>query len=208
MKKIFTALLIFTGFYTASFAQKINKVEFGANVGYNGSYIQQTGTISNSDGVSGFNLGVSAEYYFSDRWSIKGKVIYDQKGWGNGFLDFPDGTTLEGVNFQLNYITVPVMANWHFGRTRNWYLHFGPYAGFLTSAKENSTGTDVKAAFNSTDFGLDLGIGIKIPVSDNTKIFFEYDGQGGVSNVFNSGGGPTFQNTRESINIGVLFSMK
>ncbi len=206
MTKIFAALLIAMGICTASLAQVKNSVEFGANIGYNGAYVQESGAYNHTDGVGGFNVGVSAEYYFSDRWGIKGKVIYDQKGWGNGFLDEPDGSTIEGVNFKLNYVTIPIMANWHFGRMRNWYLHFGPYAGFLVNT--NAGGTDVKDAFNSSDFGLDVGIGIKIPVSNNAKLFIEYDGQSGVSNIFNSGDGSSVQNVRESINIGFVFSVK
>ena len=206
MKKVFITILIAAGFYSASYAQQMGQVEFGANIGLNGAYVQESGSYDHTDQVSGFNLGASAEYYFSDRWSIKGKLNFDQKGWGNGFLDLPDGSSAEGVNFRVNYITVPIMANWHFGRTRNWYLHFGPYAGFLISA--NAAGENVKEAFNSTDFGLDVGIGIKIPVSDQAKIFFEYDGQGGVSNIFKYGDGSTFQNIRESINVGVVFAIK
>ena len=206
MKKLFTTILIITGFYTASFAQDANKVEFGANIGFNGSYVQETEGYNSTDATSGLNLGFSAEYYFSDRWSIKGKLNFDQKGWANGFLDLPDGSSAEGVNFRLNYLTIPIMANWHFGRTRNWYLHFGPYVGILMSA--TGAGTDVKEAFNSTDLGLDVGIGTKIPVSDNAKIFFEYDGQGGVSNLFKGGDGYSVQNVRESINFGVVFAIK
>lgn len=96
------------------------------------------------------------------------------------------------------------MANWHFGRTRNWYLDFGPYVGFLLNAKEDEYNTDLKSAFNSTDGGLALGIGVKIPISRTAKFFIEYDGQSGITNVF-SDSDVTTRTLRGSINLGINF---
>ena len=208
MKKIFTTLLILFGFYSIAFAQQKGSVDFGVNVGYNGSYVTETNSNVSSDYVSGFNAGAYVDSYFSNSWSLKVKVNYDQKGWGNGFLDDGNGNSVTGVNFKLNYITIPVLANWHFGRTRNWYLNFGPYVGILTGAKESTDDIDVKQVFNTTDFGLDLGIGVKIPLSNKAKLFFEYDGQGGVTNIFkDSDDGSSVQNVRTSINVGLNFNL-
>jgi opacity protein-like surface antigen len=207
MKKIITTLLILSGIYSAAFAQVRNSTEFGVNIGLNNSTIQYSGTGQNSDYKEGVNLGVSLEHYFSDRWSFKVKAIYDQKGWGNGFVVLADGTEIDGVDYHLNYITVPLMANWHFGRRRNWYLDFGPYVGFLASASETSNSADVKPLFNSTDVGIAFGIGVKIPVSNRVQLIFEYDGQGGLTNVFNQSNG-TYQNIRSSLNVGLVFPMK
>jgi len=210
MKKILTTLVIVIGFYNLSFAQQrfgeqeAGNTEFGLDVGYNSAYLLESQSAHSSDFVSGFNVGISSDYYFSKAWSLKVKVIYDQKGWGNGYITTNGDILYSDVNFKLNYVTVPVMANWHFGRTRNWYLNFGPYIGFLTSAKETTDNIDVKDSFNSVDGGIALGVGIKIPISDNAKFFIEYDGQGGVVNVFKQADG-TYQNIRGSFNIGINF---
>jgi len=210
MKKIFTTLVILLSFYSLSYAQRFSSqagnTEFGVDVGYNSSYIIESQSGYNSDFVSGFNVGVSADHYFSDSWSLKVKAIYDQKGWGNGYIS-TDVDEYDNIRFKLNYITVPVMANWHFARTKNWYLNFGPYIGFLTSAKgtDGANTIDVKDYFNSVDGGIALGIGVKIPISDRAKFFIEYDGQGGVTNISKESGGDNFQNLRESFNIGINF---
>lgn len=207
MKKFLSTLIIAFGIYLSASAQIRTSNEFGFNIGYNAATVYDSYSSYTSDYNSGLNLGFSAEHYFSDRWSIKGKLIYDQKGWGNGFLTFPDGTEVDGVNFHLNYLTVPVMANWHFGRTRNWYLHFGPYVGFLLNATESSnSGVNIKDQFSSTEFGFDAGIGVKFPVSNQVKLFIEADGQGGFTNIFNSGS--SVQSERSSINFGVLFPLR
>ncbi|MGZ3754945.1 MAG: porin family protein [Mucilaginibacter sp.] len=210
MKKFLFTLFALMGTYSLTFAQNFwdaspSKFEFGANVGYNGSYV--TENLNGTATIGGFNLGLSADYSFSEKWSIKAKVIYDQKGWGNGIMSFQDGTTFYGVNYKLNYITVPLLASWHFGRTSNWYLNFGPYVGVLMSAKASAGISDVKSAFSHTDGGLAAGIGVKFPVNDNFQIFFETDGQSGVVNIFKNTDGNLYQNVRSSINVGVNFSL-
>jgi opacity protein-like surface antigen len=202
MKKIFTTLFMVVGISTLALAQK-GKTEFGLGIGYSGAYVSTGNSNENTDAIGGVNIALSFDQYFSDAWSLKAKLTYDQKGWANGFLDL--GTTsINNVDFKLNYITVPVMANWHFGRTHNWYLDFGPYVGFLTSATESYTGSDVKSSFNTTDGGLAAGIGVKIPVSDKIKFFIEYEGQSGVVNIFQTSDN-TVLNNRGSFNIGINF---
>jgi opacity protein-like surface antigen len=205
MKKFFSTAILALGLCSVSFAQEKGDVEFGVNIGYNSSTVTISNSYLQADTRQGFNAGFSADYYFSDRWSIKGKLIYDQKGWDNGSFENQNGRFI--TDYNLNYLTVPVMANWHFGRRRNWYLNFGPYAGFLLSAEETVGGTDVKEAFNANDFGIAVGIGVKIPVSDKLKISLEYEGQGGFSNVFKESDG-SIQNSRGSFNIGMTFIMK
>jgi hypothetical protein len=207
MKKIFTTLFMVLGVYTLVQAQNKSKgAEFGIGIGYNAAYVS-TGSNQTTSAKSGFNFGVSLDNYFSDRWSLKVKAIYDQKGWAKGFLTV--GTTnYPSVDYKLNYITVPVMANWHFGKTRNWYLNFGPYVGFLTSATvqiPNGSNVDVKSVFNSVDGGLDLGIGVKFPVSSKSNFYIEYDGQSGVGNIFQTSTGGSVQSARASFNIGLTF---
>jgi len=206
MKNLFLTAILAFGFASISSAQDKGDVEFGFNIGYNSSTVIVSNSIFQPDSGNGLNVGLAADYYFSDRWSIKGKLIYDQKGWDNGTFEDALGTYL--TDYNLNYLTIPVMANWHFGGTRNWYLNFGPYAGFLMSAEETAGGVDVKEAFNSTDFGLAFGIGVKIPVSDKLKISLEFDGQSGFSNVFKETNGYRITNSRGAFNIGLNFMMK
>jgi len=207
MKKVIVVVLVLFSL-TSSFGQKNKKgvVEYGVNIGYNVFYV---GTSEgNSDGGSGVNVGLAADYFFSDRWSIKGKLIYDQKGWDNGFFNDLDTDTFYTTDYKLNYLTVPVMANWHFGGKRNWYLNFGPYAGFLMGATETVNSRNVKEAFNTTDFGISFGIGVKIPVSDKLKISLEYDEQDGLLDVFKVNAGSDAKNSRASFNVGVNFLLQ
>jgi len=205
MKKIICAALLAFCFSTVAIAQNKGAVEFGVNIGYNSSSVSSSE--ESSDSGSGINVAVAADYYFSKTWSIKGKLIYDQKGWDNGFIENLNTGIAYETDYNLNYLTIPVMANWHFGNTKNWYLNFGPYMGFLMNAEETRFSLDVKEAFNTTDFGLAYGIGVKIPVSDKLKISLEYEGQSGMKNIFKESNEDVF-NSRWGLNVGVNFLMK
>lgn len=76
------------------------------------------------------------------------------------------------------------MVKWHFGKKRNWYLYFDRYAGFLICTKERTFGSNLRADFNTTDFDVSLGIGIKILVSTQFKISRVYKEQAGFADVF------------------------
>ncbi len=199
MKYIFTTLILALGFCSIAFSQSKGTTEFSAWVGLNGATVI-SGNL-NAETRVGLNAGLGAEYYFSESWGIKAKILYDQKGWANGY--YSTGTSTITTNYNFDYITVPVLANWHFGHTKNWYLNFGPYVSFLMSAKTAVNSNHVKSFFNSTDAGLDLGIGVKIPIADKTKFFIEYSGQGGVSDLQSSG--TTIRNSVAALNIGLNF---
>lgn len=205
MKNVFfIAMIMLTGVFSVN-AQKEGGFEFGGNLGVSTSVIATSDSQITSDNLTSFNLGVSGEYYFSDRWGLKTKLILDNKGWGNGFLIVQGNFTATDV--KLTYLTLPVMANWHFGSTRKWYLHFGLYAGFLLNAEAKVNGTDVSEAIESVDIGLAAGIGYKFPIAENANMFIEYDGQGGFTDVFANNTGDAVRNSRSSFNIGVLFNL-
>jgi|GEM_PF-1700839 len=208
MKKIFTTLLVLTGIYTASHAQNKGQVAFGASVGVNGSY-----AISNAKYASGTDtrldpsFSLQGEYFVDDHWSLKAEAIYNPKGWGNGIYD--DGTKqVINVNYNINYITVPVLVTWHIGVEKLWFVNFGPYISFLTSASNDYDHADLKSAYKSTEEGAHLGLGIQFPLSlknDRTKIFFEYGWEIGASNVLanSADGGATLM--RHGLGAGIRF---
>lgn len=203
MRKLFTILLL-TGTCFTAFAQEKGSFEFGFNVGYNAATVT-SGSMTNTSYRSGFNVGAVGDYFFSDRWSIKAKLTYDQKGWDNGYITNLDNGQSFATNYRMDYLTIPVMANWHFGKKRNWYLNFGPYAGILLSSTETKLNTDLKEFSTSADLGLALGIGVKIPIAKRVKIIFEADGQGGLTNIFKETDGTTIRNSRSSLNTGLVF---
>lgn len=207
MKKMMLATLIVVFTFMNVNAQDHGDYEMGLGLGLNFSNVSDLDSENSTDSRISFNINASTEYYFSDRWGIKAKLIYDQKGWANGFIFNTDTFDSVTTDFKVNYLTIPVMANWHFGSTRKWYLNFGPYIGLLLNAEDSELGMDLKEGFKSTDFGFAFGIGYKFPINDATKLFVEYEGQSGLSDIFEDNQGETIRNGRSSFNLGVVFAL-
>ncbi|MFT4803511.1 MAG: hypothetical protein ACI9YE_000704 [Psychroserpens sp.] len=200
---LFTSL----GMFNLNAQSDKGDIEFGIGLGFNYSNVVVGSNAEDAtDSKSGLNVAAVGEYFFSDRWGIKAKLIYDQKGWGNGFFDDDNGSFT--TDFNVNYLTIPVMANWHFGANRSWYLNFGPYVGILLNAETGTRAIDVKDAISSTDFGIAYGIGYKFDVTDTTKLYVEWDAQAGVTDIFEvSDSSTSVRNGRGSFNIGVLLNL-
>ena len=207
MKKLFFIAMMACASFGTVQAQKTSGFELGGNAGISFAALTDSDAQNTTDRITTFNLAASGEYYFSDRWGLKMKLILDNKGWGNGFITDQFGNTITNTDFNLTYLTVPVMANWHFGSTRKWYLNFGLYAGFLLNAEDSATNTDVSDAIQSVDIGLAAGIGYKFPISEKAFLYVEYEGQAGFGDVFETNLGDTVRTTRDSFNIGVLFPL-
>ncbi len=205
MKKLFTTLSFVLGLSAMALAQRgtteRSTTEFDVTVGYNSATV--TTSNLNADYRGGLSAGLGVEQYFSDSWGIKAKVLYDQKGWANGY--YSTNTSNITTDYALDYVTVPLMADWHFGRTKNWYLNFGPYIGFLISAKTAVNNQDVKSYFNGTDGGLDAGIGVRFPFANKNKFFIEINSQSGVANINSDNSSGTIRNSASAINVGLTF---
>lgn len=203
MKKIivlFIALVVSTSMN----AQDKGDLEFGFHLGGNLSNISSLDNYDSATSRFSFNTGGFLDYYFSEQWSILLKVQYDEKGWSDGFYEDED-FNIFNTDYALNYVTTPLMANFHFGRNYNWFVNFGPYVGFLVNASATDIDLDLTDAFNETDYGVAFGIGVKVPVNDKAKILFEYQAQSGFNEIFDVNDGPTIRNGRSSLNIGIVF---
>ena len=155
------------------------------------------------DARTAFAAGIIAEYYFSDRWSFRSGLLYD-----------PMGAKDAGDNIdKLNYMSIPLNANWHFGSGRNWYLNFGPTLAILLSATSEFSDPrmqdlDIKEAISDFDIGLSLGIGYKFDIAENTQMTIDYQGYGGFVSLEEQNFLPfDIRNSRSAFNLGVVLKL-
>jgi len=156
----------------------------------------------NTNSNFGVELGATVDYYFNDRWSLRSGLIANKMG---GKYDF------EGESFEdkLNYVTIPINANWHFGSTRKWNLNFGLSPSFLSSAKVKVNGytenlpDDIVESFQ---LGLTFGIGYKIEVTERFGILIDAQLFSGLTNI-NKASSEKILNSGNSFNVGGVFQL-
>lgn len=187
------------------FAQDLGDIELGPKLGLSFTRVVSPGDDNAKDRVT-FNAGVTGEYYFSNRWGIKLNLISDNKGFANGIIIDENMNPVVTV-IELNYLTIPVMANWHFSKHRRWNLSFGSYLGLLISAKDSELQADIKNQINTFDFGLAFGIGYKFEINEYIKLFLALDEQLGIKNIISGDNDYSIWNTRGSYDIGVLINL-
>lgn len=193
MKKIILTIAVAL---TATFAnaqlREKGTIEVIPQIGYSSANYSGDNT-SGNDPVGAFAFGVGGDYFFTNRWSLRSGLFFQTMG-----TEFP------GFKEKLNYITIPLNANWHFGSTRKWNLNFGPSIGFLTSAESN--GVDVKDMANTTQIALNVGIGYKIEVSPKISILIDYQEQFGLSDITKTSDN-SIRNSYGAFDLGVVFKI-
>lgn len=194
MKKVllFAIAILAFSFANAQVREK-GTIELLPQIGYSSANYYGEENLNNSS-LSSVTFGVGADYFFNNRWSLRSGLHYQTMG----------SEITSSYEEKLNYLTIPVNANWHFGSTRKWNLNFGPSFGFLMSAKGG--GEDIKDLANTFQFGLAYGIGYKIQVNEKFSILIDFQGMSGLSEVPKESD-YTLKNAYSAFNVGGVFKL-
>jgi long-subunit fatty acid transport protein len=202
MKKTILSLaaILTFGFINAQVKEK-GTFEITPKVGT--SSFAEFGEDDTSDYNSGVELGATIDYYFNDRWSLRSGLIADKMG----SKSHDAGDYYED---KLNYISVPINANWHFGSTRKWNLNFGLSPSFLTKAEytaNNTTFTFPKNTIESFQLGFTFGIGYKIGITEKFGILIDTQWFNGLTNISNIAETGKITNNGYSFNLGGVIQL-
>ncbi len=182
-------LVLTTGITLSSHAQMF----VGAKAGLNLTTFSGSDKPDDLKTLPGLNAGLFGTIPVNDMFAVQAEVNFEQKGSAakdatDQFNDYLVHTS--DWKWVLNYITVPVLAKATLGETTQFNLYLGPYAGFLMSAKMKGTAEyehqtnpeesytddvddDIKDSFKGFDYGVTMGVGVKIPL--NRQISFTSD---------------------------------
>ncbi len=164
--------------------------------------------------------GVSAELSAVGPWSLLAEVNFTGQGGTRNEIqpvtdprltsNLPPGTTAY-ANFdnvaKFNYVEIPVLVRYHLPAPLHPSLAFGPYAGFLTSAKQVTSGTSdvwankagtqpipgmsavdfnattpVKSDLRTFNWGVQAGVGAALPYGRGA-ITLDVRGALGLTNI-------------------------
>lgn len=161
LKKALAVVLLTIGVTTTIQAQ-----ESGASIGIKGGINMSnlyTKDVDDENVLAGFNVGLFAELPITSSLSLQPEVSFTTKG---AELNYNNAFAQGTGKFRLNYIEVPVLLKANL--TKNFNIHFGPYAAFLVDSKitnESQSGTYNfeeninKDDLNKFDYGVAAGIG-------------------------------------------------
>lgn len=200
--KNLSLLAVLVLFSISTYSQSAGDITLAPQIGLNISNLDYDNLEGDQDfeSITNFRGGLIGEYYFNDTWSLRSGLVYDALGAEN----------VNG-NLTLNYLHVPINANWHFGSDKNWYLNFGPALGFLldaTSEPNEGPEQDIKDTIKGLDFGLSVGIGYKYEVSEGIMLFADVQGFRSFID-FNDieDTDVKFYNIRSAFNVGAIFKL-
>ncbi len=193
MKKLLLLGLFFLTISINAQERDAGDIEIIPNIGYSTSFLNGD-LIDNLDPRGAIQFGVIGDYYFNDRWSLRTGMSY-----------FSMGAKDPVSELKLDYLNIPLNANWHFGSTRKWNLNFGVSPGFLVKADVD--GEDVKDFYKSFQLAISYGLGYKIEVSDNFSILIDGQGVFGITNIIEEDGEDFKRsNAGSSFNVGGVFT--
>lgn len=120
-------------------------VEYGLKGGVNFANIKDDAADSKADSKTGFHLGGLAHIHLTRSFAIQPEIVYSTQG-----------AEYNGGKLRLNYINVPVLAQYMFGD--GFRLQTGPQLGILTTSnfKSGNSETDVDG-FSNADFSWAFG---------------------------------------------------
>ena len=169
MKKTILTIMALGAFSFAAQAQTPD-LKLGAKAGVNFA------NLTNADMKTSFHIGVLAEIFINEKFSVQPELLYSAQG----AIKKEGGIEHEA---SLDYINIPIMAKYYLMDGLS--VQAGPQVGFLVKAEDKISGggesmtVDSKDAYQSVDFGLNLGAGYELPMG----VFFDARYNLGLSKV-------------------------
>lgn len=180
MKKVLLAVVVTAVFMCVSNAQSM---KFGVKGGAN--FANLVGDdVEDADMRISFHIGGVAEFMLSDKFSFQPELLYSSQG---AKSEYNDGVFDVKGKVTLDYLNLPLMGKFYVAE--GFSVQAGPQIGFLLAANSEveyddiSTEDDVKEFIKNIDFGVNLGLGYKLP----SGLFFDARYNLGLSNIDEEG---------------------
>ncbi|WP_449389521.1 porin family protein [Echinicola strongylocentroti] len=171
----FTLLcLLFTGIFTVAHAQL--SVGIRGGISYSGTSYRPTAAIPKQK-VQGLKskpvYGIAIEHYFKDHAGVELDIQYLT----TGYIEYDQDETLSNQT-EFEYLKIPFLSNFYFGRSGRFHIKLGPHFGYLLNA------TDVRREFESENEDLPILPTYGQPGDDPKKFMYGLTAGAGISKVF------------------------
>jgi len=178
-----------------------NKVKFGINAGAVLSDVRGESYAADFNYGMGYLFGVSMETRLSERLSFIANINYERKNptkkedysymiivaGQNGMAQeiMIDGTAK--ITTILDYISIPVNLKYYIGTNKDYFVTTGLFAAFMADervkVKHGTYLANYHNNYHTLDYGVNLGIGKKIKLSDTQNLNMELRDNFGLSTI-------------------------
>ncbi|MXN91484.1 outer membrane beta-barrel protein [Flavobacterium sp. Sd200] len=176
-----------------------NNIKFGVQAGVTYAGIRGNEKAKSNDYAIDFTAGISIEAPINEKFSILGNLNYEALSFTNTISLFSSNEWLpdpndpsfrEGIldtRFTLHYLNLPLNIKYYIGKNRLYYVNGGVFAGILLGETLRIDRTIVSdrsgSLYKDLNFGINLGIGTRIPVNSTNDINIELRNNLGLSNI-------------------------
>ena len=173
----------------------------GVNLGQTGSMVNFSPSVDQSF-LLGYHGGLVYRYIADKNMGVQAELNYSQRGWNE---------TDNLFSRRLDYLEIPFMTHFFFGRNFRFFINLGPRVSYLISDNilKNNTIISTKvqhisAIENRFDYGFCGGIGFLLKIKQQV---FQIDARGNysMSDIY-SNDKKDFFDTSNNINASVSFA--
>jgi hypothetical protein len=176
MKSIFTIIIVTINL--AANAQ-FNRLDLGIQGGVGLATLRGNSTIYGAHNPRmGYAGGLFAQYNFTPHLALRSGCYYERKGSAIELTIIDITGTEIGIlrgKENFDYLTVPLLFRFSFGKKLQYFVNAGPYIGFLLKQTEYTEPfqsipemtNDLTDNFKKNDFGASLGVGFNYMLNDN-----------------------------------------
>ncbi len=166
MKKKFTVTIILTAILAATtLSAKAQQISVGVKGGLTMSNLyMEEDDIDDENARFGIHAGLYSQYMLSETFGIQPELLYTAKGTEAIY----DGFISQTVNFNLNYLELPIFAV--FRPLEILEFHAGPYVGLLLNSNIKYSGAIEgedeisRDNFNTLDYGIGAGVALNFGI--------------------------------------------
>jgi hypothetical protein len=141
----------------------------------------------------GFSAGITTQFRLTQKFAVQTSLGIERKGaLSKGFVSDTLGMTIGEFSCQnqFDYLVLPVLLRYHFGKQNLFFVNAGPYLGYLLRQNNkvkselfpNYSYSDI-AYFKQLDAGVTAGFGMNIPLNEVLVLSVECRDNLGVSNI-------------------------
>jgi hypothetical protein len=175
-------------------AQVGDQTSIGPRVGINFSNVSN---VDDSETLTGLVLGLTSTYSISEVSGITVDLLYSQEGF-----------ELDGSEYRLNYLNLPVYYDLFFGELGEAFrpkVYVGLVPGFLINAKIN--GTEFDELYNSFNVSLSGGLGFNLRMGNKIWLNTDLRAYLGLTEIREESAGDKVANSNVQLSLGLAYGL-